>query len=242
MEWTLKLSDQPSNPDFPIVGYYETSPGIKSSKHLFTIEQIVTILQDRHDPEDEEGTSVSIREELVTSPILPEGTVLYAKHPNNQLEQIVFEIPQKTFDIQYKNTGLFHAMPFPRMLAICELEALGEQKKIGSMRIFALENNGESITEDTPLYAFPYTNVMKSSGSVCWGQNERVLVTSLQEVKKALLLFFSAPFNEDHGVRTSLGINEFKGLIKKLEDQPFSDEWLLPVNKTVGQMTRETSF
>lgn len=242
MEWILKLSDQPKNAEFPIEAHYEASPGVKSGTRFFSFEQVVEIIQNRNSVEDSLYAPTLARTEMILSPILPEGTIMYAQHPDNELEQVVFEIPQKTFDIQYKVAGALHAMPFPRMVAICELERTGEQKKIGSMRIFAVENNREPISESTPLFSFPYTNVMKSSGSVCWGINDRLLVSSLQEAKKALFLFFSAPFNEDHGVRTTLGINQFQGLIKKLEGQHFSDELLLPLNKTFGEAIRETEF
>lgn len=241
MKWTLELSDVPTNPQFPIVGFYESSPGVRSSQHLFSIEQVVRILENRHEADDRD-TAEAVREKMIASPILPEGTIMYSKHPENLLEQVVFEIPQKTFDIRYKDTDVFHALAFPRMVVVCELEAMGNQKKIGTMRLFAVANDGKPISEDTLLFDFPYTNVMKGSGTVCWGQNERLLVDTLSEAKKALLLFFSAPFNEDHGVRTSFGINRFAQLIAKLENQPYSDEWLLPTNKKFGQMLKETSY
>lgn len=242
MEWILKLSDQPLNADFPIEAHYEVTPGLKSGTRFFSFEQVVEILQNRNSLEGSISSPNLAREELMLSPMLPEGTIMYAQHPDNVLEQVVFEIPQKTFDIQYKVAGALHEMPFPRMVAICELERMGDEKKIGSMRIFAVENNKEPITENTPLFAFPYTNVMKGTGSVCWGINDRLLVSSLQEAKKALFLFFTAPFNEDHGVRTSLGINGFQALIQKLEGQQFSDDLLLPHNKTFGEVMKEINF
>lgn len=242
MEWILKLNDQPKNADFPIEAHYEVSPGLKSSTRYFSFDQVVEILQNRNSLEGSLSSPSIAREELLISPILPEGTIMYAQHPDNALEQVVFEIPQKSFDIQYKVAGALHELPFPRMVAICELERIGDEKKIGSMRIFAIENNNEPISETTPLFSFPYTNVMKGTGSVCWGINDRLLVSSLQEVKKALFLFFTAPFNEDHGVRTSLGINQFQALIKKLEGQQFSDDLLLPHNKTFGEVMKETDF
>lgn len=241
MEWILKISDQPVNADYPIEAHFEARPGVKSGKKLVSVEEVLSILENRHSENFMETTEVK-RRELVLSPILPEGTIMYAQHPTGDLEQIVFEIPQKTFDIQYKENGSLHAMPFPRLIAICELRKADDKKKITSMRLFAVENNGGPIEENTPLFAFPYTNVMKNTGSVCWGMNERMLVSSLYEVKKALFLFFSAPFNEDHGVRTTLGINQFQGLIKKLEEQPFSDDLLVPVNKTFGDTMREVAF
>lgn len=242
MEWILKLSDQPTNADYPIEAHFEPTPGLISSKKYVSCEEVISILSNRHTEEEFIDSKEMSRRELVFSPILPEGTLVYAQDPKGELEQVIFEIPQKSFDIQYKETGKLYSMPFPRLIVICELQKEKELKKIGSMRLFAVENNGEPIAESTPLFAFPYSNVMKSSGAVCWGMNERLLVSSLHEVKKALFLFFSAPFNEDHGVRTTLGINEFKGLIKKLEEQPFSDELLVPANKTFGDTIRELAF
>lgn len=242
MEWIFKISDEPKIADFPVEAHYEPTPGLKSKTQFFSLEQIIEVLQNRDFEEDTLESSELARADMVISPILPEGTIMYAQHPNNELEQIAFEIPQKTFDIQYKTSGNLHAMPFPRMIVICELEKSDDKKKIGSMRVFAVENNQQPITEDTPLFSFPYTNVMKSTGSVCWGLNKRILVSSLHEVRKAIFLFLSAPFNEDHGVRTTLGINEFQALIKKLEGQPFSDEYLLPLNKTLDAVMNETNF
>lgn len=239
MNWTLQFTDVPKNPDFPIIGRQEIAPGVKGPEQYFSLEQVIRVLSNITEmPESEPN----LREEMIISPILPEGTLLYSSHPNGNLEQIVFEIPQKSFDIRYRDEDEFFSLAFPRMIFMCELKGMGNQKLIDTMRIYAVENNKEPITPETPLYDFPYPNVMKGSGTVCWGINERLLVDSLLEAKKAVLLFFSAPFNEDHGVRTTLGINTFRKLLNELDEQPYSDDWLVPARKTLEQVLRETDY
>lgn len=96
-------------------------------------------------------------------------------------------------------------------------------------RLFAVLNDKKPIEDETPLFHFPYPNVGKSNGIVCWGRNQRLEITRLTELERAFQWFIASPFNEDHGVRTTHGIANFRKLIDRIQDKPFDDEWLIPI-------------
>ncbi|AQQ55333.1 hypothetical protein [Planococcus lenghuensis] len=240
MKLVFEMEDVPTNPNYPVRGFQYSDAGVRSGPNLLSIQQLIEMLEQR-DPQADERRETR-RKSLSYTPVLPTGTLMYASDDEGTLEQLVFEIQSSTFDVLYKDEKIPIALPFPRMVVIVELDTIGDQKKIDTMRVFAVENDGKPITADTPLYMFPYPNVMKSSGSVCWGQNSRLMVQSIQEVRSAFLLFFSSPFNEDHGVHTTHGIQSFRQLMGKIQDQPFNDEWLISSKQTLEESLRDLSY
>jgi len=230
MKWQFEISDLPKNPAFPVIAYQVYDNGIKKGPFNLSIEALLTALSEepeiQYDPDSERSCEDS-------SPVLPFGTILYAKNETGSSQRITMEIPQKQWEIRYgtEDESIF-TVGFPRMiiqyLVVSSLSS--NQTRIDETRIYAVTNNGEPITEETALFAFPYPNVGKSNGIVCWGQNQRLTVTNLVELERMFRWFVSAPFNEDHGTRTTHGIPNFRKLLDEIQDKPFDDNWLIPMN------------
>ncbi len=229
LKWHLEISDCPSNSTYPIRGYKENDNGVKFPPVFLTVQSVIEALQAQPgNLLDADG----LRSDEKSTPSLPFGTIRYSSNELSTRERITIEIPKKQWEIRYSNEESIYTIGFPRMIVQYLIVPSGEKKKISEMRIYAVEDNKRPINEETPLYTFPFPNVGKSNGIVCWGQNSRQELNSLVELERAFLWFVSAPFNEDHGVQTTQGIPSFKKLIKVIEDKPFDDEWLIPMRKT----------
>lgn len=234
MKWQFELSDLPTNPEYPITGFQVNEAGIRKGPFYFSIKDLTEILLDEpetfYDPDE-------LKRAENNTPVLPYGTIRYSYSDDKTVQRISLEIPQKQWEIRYgDNTHAFYTIGFPRMVIQYLVNTNGTLNRIDETRIYAVENNGKPITDETELYAFPYPNVGKSNGIVCWGANQRLTIDSLVELERLFQWFVAAPFNEDHGVRTTHGIGNFRKLIEVIDDLPFNDEWLMPMNKTFGDL------
>lgn len=231
MKWVLEITDVPLDARYPVVGYQCFDNGIRRGPFYYRLEDVLSALMETPDINTKE------EEKLNFTPLLPKGTLKYGVNKNQTAFGVTMEIDKKMFDIRYSGDDEIYCIGFPRMVVQYILRSIGYQKYcITEMKIYAVEDNKQSITNDTELYYFPYPNVNPSSGIVCWGANERIELNSLVELERAFVWFVSAPFGEDYGVRTTLGINNFRGLITKIKDKPFNDDWLIPVGKRFGDI------
>ena len=234
MKWQFELSDLPKNPQYPITGYQVNEGGVKKGPFYFSIQDLTEILLDEpetfYDPDEMKRTENN-------TPVLPFGTIRYSCSEDRTAQRISLEIPKKQWEIRYGDqSNEFYTIGFPRMIIQYLVITNGNLNRIDETRIYAVENNGKPITDETELYAFPYPNVGKSNGIVCWGANQRLTIDSLVELERLFQWFVAAPFNEDHGVRTTHGIGSFRKLIEVINDLPFNDEWLMPMKKTFGDL------
>ncbi|MDQ0273505.1 hypothetical protein [Cytobacillus purgationiresistens] len=227
MEIHFKLSNCPSNIMYPVTIYQKCENGISKASVQVTIDELINTLQDK--PTNLLNADDSRTQEKST-PALPFGTIRYSATDSKDVERVTMVIPKKIWEIRYgdKNDH-FYSIGFPKMVAQYKCINTQKSKVIQEMRLYAVSGNGP-INDDTDLYSFPYPNVGKSNGIVCWGQNQRLELESLVDLEKSFYWFVSAPFNEDYGVRTSLEIHNFRMLIETIEGQRFNDQWLLPLN------------
>jgi Prokaryotic E2 family D len=233
MKWHLEISDCPENAAYPILAYQVNDSGVKRGPFYLSVESIIEGLQKKPgNLLDANG----MRSEEKSTPSLPFGTIRYSTNEHKTRERVTMEIAKKQWEIRYGDEEEIHTIGFPRMVVQYLVVESEIKKKISEMRIYAVEDNKKHINDATPLYTFPFPNVGKSNAIVCWGQNQRVEIASLVELERAFLWFVSAPFNEDHGVETTLGIPNFKKLIKSIEDKPFDDELLVPQKQTFGDL------
>lgn len=234
MKWQFELSDCPTNTNYPIVAYQVNDSGVKKGPFHIGIEDFIKALQSQPDNLlDADGA----RLDELSTPALPIGTIRYSANESRSRQRVTMEIPQKQWDIRYGNDmNEFFTIGFPRMIVQYLVITHGTTQVIREMRIYAALNDGKPITDHTQLYTFPYPNVGKDNAIVCWGQNQRLEVESLVDLEHSFRWFVSAPFNEDHGARTTIGISNFRKLIDKIEDKPFDDEWLVPSKKTYGEL------
>ena len=234
MQWQFELTDQPINPQFPITAYQVYDNGARKGPFYFSINDLVTALnaepEYHYDAENERAKEDS-------TPSLPFGTIRYSVNEAKTRQRVTMEIPQKQWEIRYGHENdVFYSIGFPRMVIQFLVNSVGDVLRVDETRIYAVLNNGQPITDDTPLFHFPYTNVGKTNGIVCWGRNARLTVTQLVELERMFGWFVAAPFGEDHGVRTTHGIGRFQRLIEEINNNPFDDEWLIPFNQTFGEL------
>ena len=233
MKWQFEISDCPSNAQHPILAHQVNDSGVKRGPFYFTIESLIEAL--KKEP-DNLLDADALRGDEHSTPPLPYGAIRYSSNETKTRERITMEIPKKQWEIRYREEETFFSIGFPRMVVQYLIVQFAGVRTIKEMRIYAVEDNRQPISNDTRLYTFPYPNVGKGNGIVCWGANARLEVNSLVELERSFLWFVSAPFNEDHGVRTTLGIPSFKKLLEVIEDKAFDDEWLLPTNQTFSDL------
>lgn len=230
MKWLFEISDQPESLAFPVIGTQHFDNGVKKGPFYFSMADFIIALKNEPDQRYDEDTDLE-----KSTPALPLGTIRYSANNTGEKQRVTLEIPKKKWQIRYGDeTDKFYTIGFPRMVVQFLTSSLMRDKKskIDDIFIYAVLDNKRPITDTTELYSFPYTNVWKDSGRVCWGSNERLTINELVELERMFNWFISAPFNEELGVKTIHGIPNFKYLIEQIEDQDFEDDWLLPdVNK-----------
>lgn len=236
VEWELTISDIPENPEYPIKSFRISDFGVRTGPFYHRVSDIIEALSQTSDLfHDAEGE----KEDEIPTPVLPVGTIRYSTNPSRTKHRVTMVLDKKMWDIRYGDDPELLSIGFPRMILQYLVVPNHETFRIVEMRIYAILDDKKPITDDTPLFVFPYPNVGKYNGIVCWGQNERLEIRSLSELERAFFWFVSAPFNEDHGVRTTLGINTARLLFEKIKDQMFDDDWLIPANRTFGDLFKK---
>lgn len=229
MKWQFEISDCPRNSRYPVIATQIGDNGVRKGPFYLTINDLIQAL--------ESGTKSFnfLAEDSISdrTPILPKGTIRYATNRTKTVVVVSMEIDKKYWDIRYEDDKNFYTLGFPRM--IVQYTVNMSEGYLSNMKIFAVKDDKKPIIDTTPLFQFPFPNV-HDNGSVCWGKNERIQVKSLVELERGFQWFVSAPFNEDLGVKTTLGIPNFRMYIEKFENQPFQDEWLIEMNKTFGDI------
>lgn len=237
MKWLLEISDCPVNIEYPILGEQVMDNGIKRGPFPFKRDSIIKALS-QESSLTFDADSLYAKE--LNSPLLPFGTIRYSHTDDYKRERLTMVLPKKKWDIRYRDEEQLYSIEFPKLIMQYALSKQGTNTKaLIETRLFAIEDNHQPITEDTQLYAFPFPNVDKSNGIVCWGANEALTIQSLLELERVFIWFVSAPFNEDHGVRTSLGFSSFRKLIHHIQEKSFNDEWLVPLNKSLKDIFKK---
>lgn len=245
MEWIFKITDCPTDVNYPIIGHQVYDSGAKKGPFLFSIEDLVEVLS--VGPIVSANTSSDCVQLESRTPILPRGTIAYAISEGKSYERLSMVIDKSSFFIRYKESEEMFEIPFPKMVVQYILRDTANKastkKNIVSTYIFAIKDNLSVIDEDTELYHFPYTNVNKGNGQVCWGTNS-FAISSIASLERFFTQFLSAPFNEDYGLSldTKLIQSDDK-LIRTFYDYiqfvvennitDFNDDWLLPTNDTL---------
>lgn len=235
MKWQFEFTDIPANPEYPITAYQIYTSGAKKGPFYLSMKDFLTALENepevQYDPE-------ALRDMEKNTPALPFGTIRYSENESQTRQRVTLEIPQKQWEVRYGEDNLLYTIGFPRMIIqylVTSQKGVADLR-IDETRIYAVLNNGQPITDETKLYIFPYPNVGKGNAIVCWGQNQRLTLQNLVELERMFRWFVSAPFNEDHGVRTTHGIPNFKKLLEEIQDKPFNDDWLMPTTNTFGEL------
>lgn len=237
MRWQFEITDVPASAEYPIIGYQTNDSGVRKGPYYYRVEDLIKALQQT--PENVFDADGHRNEEKSTPP-LPLGCVRYSSNDSESRQRVTMIVDKKIWEIRYGEDKEFFSIGFPKMiLQYLVVPSTNNGFKVSEMRIFAIQDSKEPVRDETLLYTFPYPNVGKSNGIVCWGLNQRLEIKDILELERAFRWFIAAPFNEDHGVRTTLGISKFRALIEHIKEQPFDDEWLMPSNMRFGDLFKK---
>ncbi len=254
MKWTLEISDNPVNPDYPVIGQRTFDNGTKGQSVMLTIESVVNALTSG----PVEGSSLSDETDYSKercTPLLPRNTLSFSYSEKGNYERLTMVVDKATWFIRYLSDEELYEIPFPKMIIQLALRPVENslKRRVIETNIFAVMDNHAVIDENTELFYFPYPNVSKESGQVCWGTNTFIL-DSVAASERFLTQFFSAPFNEDYHLMidydykksndfSKLDIGEFKYFIQHVTDnniKQFDDNWLLPSKKRLSDILGST--
>lgn len=234
MKWTLNLSTEPVDYEYPVEAIEVLNNGMTRKRYL-RVEDVIESLE----------AIIRAQDSFFELPLLPKRCIHFTQTKSGRCTQLLVEIEKAIFPIRYsvKRDELeTYFIGFPRLLVCFKLfqdEHTGVYRLNGQgTKLFALEENAE-INEDTSLYCFPFPNVY-TDGHICWGMNQLPTFPSLVALEKFMSIFTSAPFNEDLGLKVLNGMNKFKQYIEAFEDQPFDDVLLMPANLTIQELMERT--
>ncbi len=254
MKWILEISDNPVNIDYPIIGQKIYDNGTKNQTVMLTIESVVNALTSG--PVESASTDNPNYSNERRTPLLPRNTLSFSYSEKGTYERLTMVIDKSTWFIRYRTEEELYEIPFPKMILQLALRPVQNsmKRRIIETNIFAIMDSHSVIDENTELYYFPYPNVSKESGKVCWGANT-FTVDSVAASERFFTQFTAAPFNEDYGMmidhqfenKTTLGKRNglFKEFIQHIADNKinyFDDNWLLSTDKKLSDILGEQLF
>lgn len=195
--------------------------GIIESCGKMTIQDLIEALN---------NSIEDVGDDMYETPILPQNALKFVwRNLRKEQTELYVEVASRQFDVKlydrdYKQIG------FPRMIF---KYAITNHTHVKLERIFAVKNDGKPITNDTPLYHFPYPHV-GTDGSVCMGGNAFPKIKDYLQLATFHMLFIGSPFSGDYGAKTTLNL-PISEVFPLGENKPFNDEWLVPRFKTVQE-------
>lgn len=133
-------------------------------------------------------------------------------------------------DLQYHDTA-FKQVGIPKLLFAVKLS------KNVVQRVAVMATLDRTITEDSKLYNYPFSNVSGETGIICFGGNrlhDYSFDSSLQ-LHSMPNMFLSMPNNDDnYGTRNESKL-AFRPLLEQIEGKDFPTEWLKASKLTYGE-------
>lgn len=171
----------------------------------------------------------SSRKVGIETPVLPQNClkhIWHSQHAQSTVQAVFVDVPKQNRDVKFGG-GIIKHVGFPRMI----VGYLLNNMRVTSMYIRAAKEN-DRITEDTPLYFFPFSHVYQG-GMVC--VSDLPQLSNLSQCGSIHNVFMQSEFATDlfdtnHNTKR-IGLRE---LFETFSDQPFLDEWLVPANQSLG--------
>lgn len=248
MKYVFEISTDPVNKDFPIEMRKKLSNGAVTPPRYMRVEDLAELLSQPVESVNFDAVvnepGVKLDNEVGT-PLLPLNTVSFSSAEGKAIyERILVTVPKGIYPISYRDTDNTYLVGFPKLLM--QFTLIGERtdkhdtgkRRIIGTKVYALKDE-RLVKESTPLYVFPFPNVNKSDGMVCWGGNSSdLLINKLSELDLIATKFVTSAFNEDYNILmdfTSSKENEavkpvksFEEYIEAYEDTTFNDDLLIP--------------
>ncbi|MDD1505529.1 hypothetical protein PVA17_22680 [Lysinibacillus sp. CNPSo 3705] len=249
MKWILEISDNPIDPNYPVIGTQVYDNGTKKIPVMLSMEMVVHALTSG--PVESASTDNTNYSNERRTPILPPNTISFSTSEQGEYERLTMTVDKSTWFIRYHSEETLYEIPFPKMIFQIALRPVSDsmKRRVIETNIYAILDSPSAIDEDTELFYFPYPNVSKESGKVCWGSNTFTL-DSVAACERFFTQFVAAPFNEDYGMMVDYKFEtgqkaenkrngQFKEFIQHITDNKilqFEDDWLLPTNKILADI------
>lgn len=162
----------------------------------------------------------------VESPLLPSNCIKLINYLPYR-EDVFTVVNNQQWEITF--SGERFKVGFPRLVFKWKVY---KHNRVELSQIVAIKKG--RITEDMPIYYFPFTHV-NENGDVCMGGNVIPNITGIHQLETMHSLFFSAPFSTDYGARTTTGNPVWKLFSEICSEREFPDEILIPKNKTLTE-------
>lgn len=243
MKWNFEISDCPENSALPVKAFRISDNGAKSGPFYYSMESFINSLSTPVISAECEASPFITNNYLGEKrlPVLPIGTVGYSSSLSGSIpkERITIVLDKAITPIRYRTQDNIHFIGMPKLIlqAIVINVPGSKKRRVIKSKLFAVKDDGNPITNETPLYKFPFPNVNKSEGTICFGANDAVLLDDLTQIERVYHLFTDAAFNEDYGMSLLNGIFYFSEyLADDAAAKPFDDEMLIPAHTTFGNL------
>lgn len=161
---------------------------------------------------------------MLTMPLLPENCIHFTRSHDERLIKIILSSPKAERLVKYGDNECYF-IEVPKTVMVIDLEKDMSQYKFLNTRLFAVID--EAISDKTVLHAYPFPNVDKSGGRICWGGNRLKQISCLTQLNQINEAFYAAPFGEDYGMRLLSGFPSFKKYLLENDGKPFNDQELI---------------
>lgn len=223
MEWNIKIPFQRDTSRF-IEVQKTVENNIQVGKYFVTPMELIEAL-----------TSFNGNEENFEKlPLLPKDCIHFTKSIDNKKFQIIISNSKMERLVKYANDCYF--IEVPHTIMVIGISCTDESYRIESSRLFAVKDG--TLTKDTALYAYPFPNVEKSNGTICWGTNQFNQFTCLTALNQIFNAFYESPFGEDYGMRLLSGFPSFKKYLTDNEGKAFNENDLYPTSKVLGDLIK----
>lgn len=166
-------------------------------------------------------------------PLLPQNCIHFMRTADNKFFQLIISTPKMKRLVKYRTTD-FHFIEVPRAIMVINVTNDGQNFRLNNSRLFAVKD--EVLTKESALYVYPFPNVEKSEGTICWGSNQFNSFPCLTALNRIFDAFYDAPFGEDYGMRLLSGYPSFKQYLADNEEKAFIDNDLYPTSKVLGDL------
>lgn len=172
-----------------------------------------------------------VTEEIVTSPVLPVGTIGYTTYSTEKGRYTL-----TMFREACRSTLLYENRKFKNVgLPATVYRIKVATPYVTNISMWALPKDAP-IRPETELYCYPVYNV-GGTGSLCVGMN-RLEASEPWELFKIPSIIEAMPSTNAYPSRNNSGL-ERDSLYKAIQGKDFPDEWLTPAKITLGNIMKE---
>ncbi|QQZ64482.1 hypothetical protein JI735_34140 (plasmid) [Paenibacillus sonchi] len=179
----------------------------------------------------------SLDYDAIRTPVLPRNTIYYSEGPAKI--NLFFEIPAHSRRVYY-HEAVIEDVSYPSLIFGVSLITRDEKKVVQGVFIAAIEEQF-SISEETEMFCYPFTNVSASSHKVCWGTQKLPTIEKMSQLSSIPDLFFNTP-NSDSYYSESINTRlTFRELMEEIKGKSFPEKYLKPIGQNLKEWIHEVT-